>query len=137
VKPVEATPQITDVAPSGNVVRTPPVTAVEVETQLTNESPVRQFSGQVRKITDDTWTVGGRTVVVDSNTVFTGEFKVGGNATVSVSVQSDGSLLAREITVEKNEGQLAPGLTVKKPQLNVESAGTPAMNMEREPLNKR
>ena len=121
-KPVEATPQITEVPPSGNVVRMPPVTAVEVETQLTNELPVREFSGQVRKVTDNTWTVGGRTVIVDRNTNIAGGSGIGGNATVSISVQADGALLAREITVEKNEGQLAPGLTIKKSQLNVESS---------------
>jgi len=56
-----------------------------------------EFTGIVESINGNTWTIGGRTVIVDSATELSGFISVGQQVKVHASMGVDGSLAAREI----------------------------------------
>ena len=70
-----------------------------------------EFTGIVESINGNTWTIGGRTVVVDSTTELTGFISVGQQVKVHASMGLDGSLAAREI-------ELAGGVDVENNNAN-------------------
>ena len=76
-------------------------TAVErvAPRQVPQISVARTFSGVIQKITKTEWTVGNRTVTIDTNTSIEGDPKVGQTAEVRVQTKSDGALLALHIKV--------------------------------------
>lgn len=70
------------------------LTNAEYNTTTTSEV---EFTGIVESINGNTWTIGGRTVVVDPTTELTGFISVGQQVKVHASMGTDGSLAAREI----------------------------------------
>ncbi|MEK7281067.1 MAG: DUF5666 domain-containing protein, partial [Chloroflexota bacterium] len=58
-----------------------------------------EFEGQVTSLTP--LVIGGKTVIKDANTKVEGQLAVGASAEVKGSLQTDGTILAREIEVEE------------------------------------
>jgi len=77
------------------------LTNAEYNTTATDEV---EFTGTVESINGNVWTIGGRTVVVDSATELTGFISVGQQVKVHASMGVDGSLAAREIELAGADG---------------------------------
>ena len=96
------------------------IEAPQTPEEVSDISAIRNFSGTIRRITDSEWTVGARTVIVDVNTVVRGDPTAGAAARIWVTVQPDGSLVARLIWVKNSSVQVPNTIVIETPQLTVE-----------------
>ncbi|MGB3717750.1 MAG: DUF5667 domain-containing protein [Candidatus Promineifilaceae bacterium] len=67
--------------------------------QAGRETDVR-FQGELLAFDENSWVVGGLRVMVDNNTVITGQPVIGALVNVNASITPDGNLLAQMLTVE-------------------------------------
>ena len=85
-------------------------TSVRVEDRVSTPSPAASgedfsFTGTIEAISATSYTVGGKTVVVNAGTMLDSGLVIGAVARVEVILQSDGSLLAKEIETD-NETEI-------------------------------
>jgi len=83
--------------------------AIEIEIKGNEMEQHRQvaWKGRLERFDADSWTVAGRTVMVDRNTMIIGQPAVGATVEVHARMQNDGSLLATKLEVERNRSRVA------------------------------
>lgn len=89
-------------------------------TYAKNEQVKLRFTGVIESISDSSWVIGGKTVLVNDQTEMDGDLSVGDVVSVSYLIQPDGSWLAREIEALDSEDHPTP-----TPTSTVEESPTP------------
>jgi hypothetical protein len=95
----------------------------EISTRRINETEILlsekrlepvDFGGQVSKQLPDGWTIAGIHVQVTADTAMQGALALGAQVNVSGQTQSDGSVLAEEVKVETDNGEIEDGRSGSK-----------------------